>query len=67
MLSSLTSMGGGTFFDASQIDSVDDETSERNPHCEGFNVRAASDPDGYHCITQYVYAEGMTHISMFCV
>jgi len=47
MLSTLTSMGGGTFFDATQIDSVDDETSERNPHCEGFNVRAASDPDGY--------------------
>ena len=40
-------MSGGTFFDATHIDSVDDETSERNPHCEGFNVRAASDPDGY--------------------
>ena len=47
MLSRLNSMGGGTFFDSTQIASVDDEKSERNPHCGGFNVRAASDPDGY--------------------
>ena len=47
ILSCLNSMGRGTFFDTTQIDSVNNETSERNPYCEGFNVRAASDPDGY--------------------
>ena len=40
-------MGGGSFFDATQVESLDDETSERNPYCEGFNIRASRDPDGY--------------------
>ena len=40
-------MGGGSSFNATQVESIDDETSERNPYCEGFNVRASRDPDRY--------------------
>ena len=40
-------MGRGSFFGATRVESIDDETSQRNPYCEGFNIRATRDPDGY--------------------
>ena len=57
-------MGEGSFFDATQVESLDsdDETSdpERNLYCEGFDVRASRDPDGYTRATPNPKHHGQT-------
>jgi len=47
MLADFDSMKGGTVFDANQFDSLDNETSERNPFGKGHNLRLVRDPIGY--------------------
>jgi hypothetical protein len=47
MLADFDSMKGGTVFDATQVDSLDNETSERNPFGKGHNLRSVRDPIGY--------------------
>ena len=47
MLADLDSMKGGTVFDATQVDSFDNETSERNPFGKGHNLQSVRDPIGY--------------------
>jgi len=47
MLADFDSIKGGTVFDATQVDSLDNETSERNPFGKGHNFRSVCDPIGY--------------------
>ena len=47
MLADLNSLKGGPVFDATQVDSFCNETSERNPFGDGYNLRSARDPIGY--------------------
>jgi len=47
MLADFDSMKGGTVFDATQVDSLDNETSERNPFRKGHNLRSVRDPIGH--------------------
>jgi len=47
MLADFDSMKGGTVFDVTQVDSLDNETSERNPFGKGHNLRSVRDPIGY--------------------
>jgi len=47
MLADFDSMKGGTVFDATQVDSLDNETSERNPFGKGHNLRSVRDPIAY--------------------
>ena len=47
MLADFNSMKGGNVFDATQVDSLDNETSERNSFGNGHNVRPIRDPIGY--------------------
>ena len=47
MSADFDSMKGGTIFDAIQVDSLDNETSERNPFGNGHNLRLVRDPIGY--------------------
>ena len=47
MLADFNSVKGGLVFDATQVDSLQNETSERNPLGEGFHLRSARDPLGY--------------------
>jgi len=47
MLADFDSMKGKTIFDATQVDSLDNETSERNPFGKGRNLRSVRDPIGY--------------------
>ena len=46
MLADFNSMKGGSVFDATQLDSLDNETSYRNP-LKGHNLRSVRDPIGY--------------------
>jgi len=47
MLADFNSMKGGSVFDATQVDSLDNETSERNPFGKGHNLRSVRDPSGH--------------------
>jgi len=47
MLADFNSMKGGTVFDATQVDSLDNEKSERNPFRKGHNLRSVRDPIDY--------------------
>ena len=47
MLADFNSMKGGSVFDATQVDSLDNETSGRNPFGKGHNLRSVRDPSGY--------------------
>jgi len=47
MLADLNSLKGGSVFDATQVDSFCNETSERNTFGDGYNLRSARDPIGY--------------------
>jgi len=47
MLADFNSMKGGSVFDATQVDSLDNETSECNPSRTGHNFRSVRDPSGY--------------------
>ena len=47
MPADLNSLKGGSVFDATQVDSRDNETSERNPFGKGHNLRSVRDPSGY--------------------
>jgi len=47
MLADFDSMKGGTVFDATQVDSLDNATSGRNPFGKGHNLRSVRDPIGY--------------------
>jgi len=47
MLADFNSMKGGSVFDATQVDSLDNETSERNSFGKGHNLRSVRDPSGY--------------------
>jgi len=47
MLADFNSMKGGFVFDATQVDSLVNETSERNPFGKGHNLRSVRDPSGY--------------------
>ena len=47
MLADFDSMKGKTIFDATQVDFLDNETSERNPFGKGRNLRSVRDPIGY--------------------
>jgi len=47
MLADFNSMKGGSVFDATQVDSLDNVASERNPVGKGHNLRSVRDPIGY--------------------
>jgi len=47
MLADFNRMKGGTVFDASQVDSLDNQTSQRNPFGKGHNLRSVRDLIGY--------------------
>ena len=47
MLADFNSMKGGTIFDATEVDSLDTETSEHSPFGKGHNLRLVRDPIGY--------------------
>ena len=47
MLADFDSIKGGTIFDATQVDSFDNETSEHNPFGKGHNLQSVRDPIGY--------------------
>ena len=46
-LTDFNSMKGGSVFDATQVDSLDNETLERNPFGKGHNLRSVRDPSGF--------------------
>ena len=47
MLADFNSVQGGLVFDATQVASLQNETSEQNPLSEGFHLCPARDPTGY--------------------
>ena len=60
-------MRGESFFDVTQVESLDDETSKRNPYCKGFHVRPSRDPDGYTHATPDLKHHGQAMRSSLCV